>query len=79
MSIPSVEEAWAAIDRVDRLLKPDDFDAYGNRLPRGTRRQVNKEVALYHHLTEKPPSEDDVVAGWEALEQHALEQGWDDE
>lgn len=28
----------------------DDLDAYGNKLPKGTRQQINKERALYNRI-----------------------------
>ena len=46
--IPIDAEAWAAIERLNKILRPE-------------------------------PTEDEIEAGWLAVEQHALEQGWDDE
>lgn len=63
--IPSDEEAWAAIDRVDGLLR-DANEAL---------RRPDKVRGPRPHLVVV----DEVADGWEALEQHALEQGWDDD
>lgn len=88
MSIPSDEEGWAAVERVGRLLHPSGVkthapDVNGNAVcdPHDVlaRRHTVRSGPVTCQPCVKRVAADEAAAGWEALEQHAYENGWDDE